>query len=350
MLSPHSRKNYLGIAVIGALILGMLLASCAGPAATPVQKVKVIIYTAKENEEIAEYIPVAEKALPDLTLEVLRLSTGDLTARLLAEKERPLADVIWGVAATSMEIFKREGMLEPYAPKGVESILPQFKSPEDPPYWVGVDGYVNAICYNTEKAKEFNLPMPETWEDLLDPAFQGHLVMPNPASSGTGYMYVSGILQAMGEEAGWAFLEGLDKNMGIYTKSGSKPCKMAAAGEYAIGISFAFVGVRLKKDGAPIEVIVPKGTGWEVEANGLVKGTEVPEAAKRFLDWAISDEAMNLYSKYFGVMAKSGYKPPEGFPPDIVDRLWDIDFTWSSQHRDAILEQWVAKFAAKAEE
>ncbi len=70
MLSPHSRKNYLGIAVIGALILGMLLASCAGPAATPVQKVKVIIYTAKENEEIAEYIPVAEKALPDLTLEV----------------------------------------------------------------------------------------------------------------------------------------------------------------------------------------------------------------------------------------------------------------------------------------
>jgi iron(III) transport system substrate-binding protein len=350
MLPRYSKKNYLGMGVIFIVALSLILASCAAPAATPTQKTKVIIYTAKENEEIAEYIPVAEKALPDLTLEVLRLSTGDLTARLLAEKERPLADVIWGVAATSMEIFKREGMLEPYAPKGVEDILPVFKSAEDPPYWVGVDGYVNAICYNTEKAKEFNLPMPETWEDLLDPAFKGHLVMPNPASSGTGYMYVSGILQAMGEEAGWDFLTKLDQNMGIYTKSGSKPCKMAAAGEYAVGLSFAFVGVRLKKDGAPIEVIVPKGTGWEVEANGLVKGTEVPEAAKRFLDWAISDEAMNLYAKYFGVMAKSGYKPPEGFPPDVVDRLWKIDFTWSSENRDRILEQWTAKFAAKAEE
>lgn len=350
MSSFHSRKYIWGKVFAIALVLAFLLGACAGPAAAPAEKTKVIIYTAKENEEITEYIPVAEKALPDLTLEVLRLSTGDLTARLLAEKERPLADVIWGTAVTSMEIFKSEGMLEPYAPKGIEDILPQFQSSEDPPSWVGVDAYVNAICYNTVKAKELNLPVPEKWEDLLDPAFQGQIVMPNPASSGTGYMYVSGILQAMGEEAGWDFLGKLDKNMAIYTKSGSKPCKMAAEGEYAVGLSFIFVGVRLQKDGAPLQTIVPAGTGWEVEANGLVKGTEVPDAAKRFLDWAISNEAMDLYAKYFGVMAKSGYSSPEGFPPDVVDRLWSIDFGWSSQNRDQVLENWTTQFAAKAEE
>ncbi len=333
------------------LVFSLLITSCGGPAPTPQpQKTRIIIYTAKENDEIAEYIPVAEKALPDLSLEVLRLSTGDLTARLLAEKDRPLADVIWGVAVTSMEIFKREGMLEPYAPKGLENILPKFRDSADPPYWVGVDAYVNAICFNTVKAQELNLPMPKTWQDILDPVYQGQIVMPNPASSGTGYMYVSGILQAMGEEEGWAFLEQLDKNMAIYTKSGSKPCKMAAAGEYALGLSFGFVGIKQKEAGAPIEVIFPEGTGWEIEANGLMKGTEAPEAAKRFLDWAISDEAMGLYSKYFGVMAKAGYSPPAGFPSDIVDRLWDIDFAYSSENRDAILEQWLAKFAGKVEE
>lgn len=347
------RKDTITFGLFGLVVLlalSLLLTSCGGQAPTPQQKARIIIYTAKENDEIAEYIPVAEKALPDISLEVLRLSTGDLTARLLAEKERPLADVIWGVAVTSVEIFKREGMLEPYAPKGLEKVLPKFRDSADPPYWVGVDAYVNAICFNTVKAQELNLPMPKTWEDILDPVYQGQIVMPNPASSGTGYMYVSGILQAMGEEKAWAFLEQLDKNMAIYTKSGSKPCKMAAAGEYALGLSFGFVGIKQKEGGAPIEVIFPEGTGWEIEANALMIGTEAPDAAKRFLDWAISDEAMGLYAKYFAVMAKEGYSPPTGFPPDIVDRLWNIDFAYSSANRDAILEQWLAKFATKAEQ
>ncbi len=346
MFTYRSRKHIVaGVFLI--VLLSMVLGACGkGGEETK----KVVIYTAKENEEIEEYLPVAEAALPDLDLEVLRLSTGDLTARLLAEKDNPQADLIWGTAATSMIIFQNEGMLEPYAPQGVDAILPQFKDSGNPPAWVGVDAYLTAFCFNTELAKQYDLPMPESWEDLLDPVYKGHIVMPNPASSGTGFMFVSSVLQGLGEDAGWDYLKKLDENIAIYTKSGSKPCKLAGSGEYAIGISFAFVGARLKREGAPIEFILPKeGSGYEIEANALLKGAHNPDGAKQFLDWAISDEAMNLYAKYFAVVAKPGFPAPEGMPSDTADRLFPMDFKWSSDNRDAILEQWSNQFAAKTE-
>jgi len=346
MFSPRFKRR-LWILLALTVILALFLSACGGGKK---EKSKVVIYTAKEPEEIEEYIPLAEKALQDLDLEVLRLSTGDLTARLLAEKDNPQADVIWGTAATSMIIFDKEGMLEAYKPKGVEEILPQFKDSADPPAWVGVDAYLTAFCVNTEKIKEFSLPVPQSWADLLDPVYAGHLVMPNPASSGTGFMFVSSVLQGLGEEEGWKYLAELDKNMAIYTKSGSKPCKLAGAGEYAIGISFEFVAVGLIADGAPLEMVLPaEGSGYEVEANALVKGTDVSKAAKQFLDWAISDEAMQGYAKRFGIVARPGFPMAEGMPEDVADRLFPMDFAWSSENRDQILERWNGLFAAKTE-
>ena len=355
------RKIYVIFAL--AMILTLVLGACGGGQA---EKEEIVIYTAKENEEIEEYLPVAEAALPDLQLEVLRLSTGDLTARLLAEKDNPQADVIWGVAATSMMIFDEEGMLVPYKPEGAneilpqlelpvgylqDEILPQFKDSADPPTWVGDDAYVTAFCVNTALAEEYGLPIPESWEDLLDPVYEGYLVMPNPASSGTGFMFVSSVLQGLGEDAGWDYLAELDKNMAIYTKSGSKPCKMAGAGEYPIGISFEFVAANQIEAGAPLVLVLPKeGSGYEMEVNGLVKGTDNEEGAKQFLDWAISNEAMEMYASYFGVLAKPGFPVPEGIPADIADRLFPMDFQWSSENRDAILEQWTNNFAAKTEQ
>lgn len=340
-----SKHRYIYALISLAVVLSMVLGGCGGPKVT-----KVVIYTAKENEEVEEFIPVAQQAMPDFELEVLRLSTGDLTARLLAEKDNPQADLIWGTAATSMIIFKNEGMLEPYSPEGLGDIQAGFRDPDDPPSWVGVDAYLTAFCFNTEIAAEYNLPMPTSWQDLLDPVYEGHMVMPNPASSGTGFMFVSSVLQGLGEDDGWAYLDELDKNMAIYTKSGSKPCKMAGAGEFAIGISFAFVGARLKREGAPLEFVLPsEGAGFEVEANALMKGANNPEGAKKFLDWAISDEALKLYAQYFAVVSKPGYPVPEGMPADTANRLFDMDFQWSSDNRDALLEEWSTRFAAKTE-
>jgi len=331
----HQTRNRLAAVLVLTLLVTLVLGACQK------EPEKLTVYTCKEQEEVTEYIPIAEEAIGS-EIEVLRLSTGDLMARLLAEKENPQADVVYACSASNMMILEAEGMAEPYAPEGLDDILPAFRSEEDPPTWVGVDAYINAICFNTEMGEQLGLPQPTTWEDLLDPVYEGQIVMPDPASSGTGYMFVSAVLQGMG---GWDYLEALDKNMAQYTTSGSKPCKMAAAGEYAIGLSFAFVGARLKKEGAPLEFVVPEQTGYEIEVSILMKGTDNPKAAKAFLDWAISDEAMNLYSKYFAVFAKPGIPAPEGMPADAVDRLFPVNFKWSAENRASILEEWTEKFA-----
>jgi iron(III) transport system substrate-binding protein len=313
---------------------------------------KVVIYTPKENEEVAEYIPVAQAALPDLELEALRLSTGDLTARILAEKDNIQNDLIWGMSASSVMIINKEGLLEPYAPKGLDSIRTSFRDPADPPAWVGIDGYVNVFCVNTVMAEEMNLPTPKSWADLLDPVYQGQVVMPDPASSGTGYMFISSVLQGMGEEDGFNYLKELDKNIAIYTKSGSKPCKMAAAGEYAIAISFDLAASRVIEDGAPIELVVPTdGSGWEMEADALMKSAKNPEGAKRFLDWAISDEALSLYAGYFAVLAKDGDFPlPPHIPANLPDLLYPMNFQMSADMREAVIAQWSELFSVKVEQ
>jgi iron(III) transport system substrate-binding protein len=309
----------------------------------------IVIYTAKDPHEVAEIIPIAQTALPDYTLDVLRLSTSDLTARLLAEKDNPQADVIWSTAVTSMMIFMQEGMLEPYAPKGWESILPMFKDDNNPPYWVGVDGYVNAVICNKSLIEQKNLVMPQTWEDLLDPAYEGSFLMPNPASSSIGFMFVSSIMQGMGEDAGFEYLKYLDRSMAMYTKSGSAPARMAAVGEFPCSISFALVRANLIADGAPVEMVVPRRSGWDMEANALMNGANNPTGAKAFLDWAISDEAFEGYSKYFGVLAKPGFDTPPGIPADIPYRLFPMDFTWSMENRDRILAEWLKLFEYKVQ-
>ena len=306
----------------------------------------VVVYTALEPEQITDYMKAANKSLPNIEVKMLRLSTGDISARFMAEKDNMQADVVWGVAATNMLVFKNAGLLEPYAPKGLDRIQPLFRDKANPPAWVGIDIYMSAFCFNTEVAKKNNLPAPTSWADLTKPVYKGHVVMPNPASSGTGYLSVASVLQRMGEQKGWEYLDALHKNMAEYTKSGSKPCKDAASGERAIGVSFEYVAAKQKKDGAPVEMVLPKeGAGYEMEANSLTKKAKNNAAAKQFLDWAITDEAMSLYSKYFAAVAVPGFPVPEGLPKDISKVVYPNDFDWSAKNRDRILAEWTKRYA-----
>ena len=324
-----------------AVVLSVLVS-----VAPALAKDTVVVYTALEPEQITEYMKAVNKTLPNLDVKMLRLSTGDISARFMAEKDNMQADVIWGVAATNMLIFKNAGLLEAYAPKGLERVQPLFRDKVSPPSWVGIDIFMSAFCFNTEVAKKANLPAPTSWADLTKPVYKGQVVMPNPASSGTGYLSVVSILQRMGEQKGWDYLDALHKNIAEYTKSGSKPCKDAAAGERAIGVSFEYVAAKQKKDGAPVEMVLPKeGAGYEMEANALTKKGKANAAAKQFLDWAISDESMALYSKYFAAVAVAGFPVPEGLPKDISKVVHPNDFDWSAKNRDRILAEWTKRYA-----
>jgi iron(III) transport system substrate-binding protein len=331
-------------ALVFTLVTALLGLGAVTPAAA--QKQTVVIYTAIENEQIAEYKKAYEKSLPNLDVKMLRLSTGDIAARFMAEKDNMQADVIWGVGATNMLQFKNAGLLEPYAPKGLERIQPLFRDKANPPSWVGIDIYMSAFCFNTETGKKHNLPKPEGWADLTKPVYKGHVVMPNPNSSGTGYLSVVSILQRMGEAEGWKYLDALDKNIAEYTKSGSKPCKDSASGERAVGVSFEYVAHEMIKKGSPVEMVLPKeGSGYEIEANGLTKKGAKNPAAKQFLDWAITDESLKIVAQFFAAVSVPGFPVPEGLPKDVSKVVFPNDFDWSAKNRDRILAEWQKRYA-----
>jgi len=315
-------------------------------------KSSVVVYTSLENEEVVDYIEYAKKNLPDLEINAIRLSTGELGARMLAEKDNPQADCIWGWAVTNMAEFVPKGMLKVYKPKGWDKIPANFKDPEG--YWTAIDLYAAAFVINTKVMEANKLPMPKGWKDLLNPVFKGKLTMPNPASSGTGFLQIASLLEMMdpdykskpvAQNKAWDFMKELDKNMAQYIKSGSKPAKMTAAGEYAIGLSFGFVYSSLKKQGFPVAMVMPEeGAGFELEANALMKGAKNEAAAKKFLDWAISKQAMERYAKFKLGVAYPGIPGPEGLPALSSIKLAPMDFPWQSKNRTKILETWEKLF------
>ena len=163
------------------------------------QKTELLVYTALETDQLKAYTESFNKMYPDIELKYVRDSTGVVTARLLAEKANPQADAILGLAASSLEIFKAEGMLAGYAPKGVEKLNKLFVDKSKPPMWVGQDVWAATVCYNTVEGQKKGIPKPESWADLAKPVYKGQVTMPNPASSGTGYFDVTAWLQTMGE-------------------------------------------------------------------------------------------------------------------------------------------------------
>ncbi len=324
---------------------GILLASNA------LAQTELTVYTAVEAEDLKRYAETFNKDHPDITINWVRDSTGIITAKLLAEKNNPQADVVWGLAATSLLLLKTEGMLEPYAPKGVEALDKKFVDNSNPPTWVGMDAWVAAICFNTVEAGKLGLPVPTSWKDLTNPVYKGHVIMPNPNSSGTGFLDVSSWLQMFGEADGWAYMDALHENIARYTHSGSKPCKMAGAGEIPIGISFAFRGAKEKAAGAPVEIIVPaEGVGWDMEASGIIAGTSKLEAAQTLLDWSITRTANEMYNTGYAVVAMPGVaKPVPHFPDGLIGKMIDNDFEWAANNRKAILEEWQKRYDSKSE-
>lgn len=312
---------------------------------------ELTVYTAIEAEDLGKYAERFNATHPDIEVKWVRDSTGIITAKLLAEKDNPQADVIWGLAATSLLLMKGEGMLEPYAPAGLEKLDSKFRDKADPPAWVGMDAWVAAICFNTVEGEKNGLPLPTSWEDLTKPVYQGHVAMPNPNSSGTGFLDVSSWLQIFGEEGGWSYMDRLHENIRYYTHSGSKPCKDAARGEVPIGVSFAFRGAKSKADGAPLEIIIPsEGIGWDMEAAAIVKGTDHEAAAKTLMDWLITEEANKMYNEGYAVVAIPALaKPVEYFPDGILNAMIDNDFEWAARNRERILSEWQSRYDSKSE-
>ena len=347
-------KHRLHLALAAAAL--SLLAACgkksaedAAPATA--EKTSLVVYTAFEPEQLPAFKQAFEAANPDIGIDWVRDSTGVITARLLAEKDNPRADAVWGLAASSLLLLDNYKLLQGYAPQGVEKLDPRFVDSHTPPLWTAADAYEAAICVNTEELKKKNLPMPASWADLTKPVYKGYVVMPNPNSSGTGFLAVAGWLQMMGEDRAWAYMNALDANIARYTHSGSKPCKEVATGEVPVGISLGYTGVKQKAKGAPVEIVfASEGLGWDMEAQAIVAGTKKLDAVKKLMDFAVSETANKLYNQAYpmiGIPALA--QPVTGYPADIASKYAKNDFAWVAGNRERVLAEWQKRYSSKTE-
>jgi len=326
-----------------AIVMSMISAASAG---------EITVYTALEDDIIAKYLESFKKQNPDIKVNIVRDSTGVITAKALAEKANPQADVIWGTAATSLLVLDQADMIEPYSPAGVERVIPRFRDTKNKvPHWVGINVWETAFVVNTVELKNRKLKMPRTYTDIIKPEYKGLITMPNPASSGTGFLTVAGLIQSLGEKRAWEYMDKLHENIAFYTHSGSKPAKLAGTGEYLIGISFGYRGIMQKQKGEPVETVFPKeGSGWDLEANALIKKANIKKEAKIFLDWAVSDVVMKEYNKNYAIISIKNSNPlPEGYAKEPLKQLFKNDFDWAAKNRDRILKKWEEHYGSKTE-
>jgi len=336
------------ILLLALIITGIvILAGCKPKAGSS----DITVYTALENELVDKYLVSFRAHHPEINVNVVRDSTGIITARLLAEGSNTAADLVWGTAASSLLVLQERGLLEPYAPIGIERVMPQFKDRANPPAWVGLNAWEAAFVYNTTEARAKNLPQIRSYQDLLRPEFRGEIIMSNPASSGTGFLFVSGLIQSMGRENAFEYLDALHSNIAMYTHSGSAPARRAGAGEFAVGISFGYAGVAQLNRGFPVEIIFPsEGSGWDVEANALIKKPVIKNEAKLFLDWSISMDAMNLLKDDYAIISVDlGSAIPAGYSRDPISQLLPNDLQWAARNRDDILAEWTNRYDGKTE-
>lgn len=312
---------------------------------------ELTIYSSVEADNLKVFAERFAQAHPGIKVNWVRDSTGIIQARLVAEKDNPRADLIFGHAATDLLALDQMGLFMPYAPKGVERLDARYRDRKPQPTWSGLWGFAAAVCFNTVEAARRNIPKPVTWADLAKPVYKGQITMPNPISSGTGFLNVAGWIQIMGRGKAWSFMDALHQNIASYSHSGSKPCNQVAAGEYVVGISLPGRAADLRTRGAPIEAVIPtEGIGWEMQGVAILRTTRNAADARTFVDWAVSEAAMESYASRVEVVAFPVKTPRRAnMPAEVTERMIANDFAWAASNKASILDEWRKRYDSKTE-
>jgi len=229
-----------------------------------------------------------------VTTKFVRLSAGEATARLEAFKTNPEFGVWHGGPADGFGVARLGGLLDLYLSPTRNMIPKKYQDTDG--YWSGV--YVGALgfCSNTNVLKTLGLKVPKSWADLLNPKLKGQILSAHPATSGTAFTTFWTQVSRLGsQDAALAYMKELNKNVLYYSKSGVAPVAVTGRGEVAVGIVFSHDCVAGKELGNPVVVSFPsEGTGFEIGGVALIKGAKNPDAAKAYIDFALSAEAQNL--------------------------------------------------------
>ena len=281
-----------------------------------------------------------------------RLSTGEVQAKIEEEKGNPSADVWFGGTTDPYNVVAKEGLLEPYAAQNASHLLSDmYKDPDG--NWYGIYKGILGFMVNTDELARMNLEAPADWQDLLKPEYKGLIWLSNYNTAGTAKLVINTMIQKYGHDEGIQYLVDLDKNIEVYTKSGSGPSKNVGTGECVIGIGFLHDGITQIVDNGytNVELVIPSsGTSFEVGATAIFKGAAHSNAAKLWIEYALSPECVNLAAQngsYQFLVIDNATQPEVamqfGLDPDNV---MDYDFEDAKNNIGTYIEEVMAALNA----
>ena len=292
---------------------------------------KLVVYGSCEEEYLAAACENFEK-MYGIEVEYQRLSTGEVQAKIEEENGNPSADVWFGGTTDPYNVVAAEGLLEAYEAENASHLLgSQYRDPDG--YWYGIYKGILGFMVNKDELARMNLEAPADWQDLKKPEYKGLIWLSNYNTAGTAKLVINTMIQKYGHDEGIQYLVDLDKNIQVYTKSGSGPSKNVGTGECVIGIGFLHDGITQIVDNGydNVQLIIPSsGTSFEIGATAIFKGAKHPNAAKLWVEYALSPECVELAAKngsYQFLVIDNATQPTQaaefGLDPDNV---MDYDF------------------------
>ena len=256
---------------------------------------ELVVYGSCEEE----YLAAATQHFQDLygiKTTYQRLSTGEVQAKIEEENGNPSADVWFGGTTDPYNVVAAEGLLEAYEPENAAHLTsPMYRHADG--YWFGIYKGILGFMVNQEELDRMGLEAPQDWADLLKPEYKGLIWLSNYNTAGTAKLVINTMIQKYGHDEGIQYLVDLDKNIEVYTKSGCGPSKNVGTGECVIGIGFLHDGITQILDNGydNIGLVIPStGTSFEIGATAMFKGAAHPNAAKLWLEYALSPECVEL--------------------------------------------------------
>lgn len=344
------------IALLLALAMVFSLAACGGEKKEEAQEntcKELSVYTAFPEEEVIYYFNQFEKET-GIKINYVRLSAGEMTTRIEAEKDNPQATLAFGGSTDNYIYMADAGLLEPYQSPNLSDTPKEFIDPSATwnPIYVGCIIFACNPDWFAEKGYEY----PQTWNDLLDPKYKGEIIMAHPATSGTAYTVLSTLIQLnQNDDAVWAYLKELDKNMSQYTKSGSAAPKAVGMGEAAIALTFSHDALQQTTEGFKVALSFPTdGTGYEVGATAIIKNGKAEEMdnAKLFIDWITSAAGQTCYAENNSFRVPTNTKAPvaEGLVTLDKVNVIDYDAVWAASVKKDYCAQFEANIIAAPKE
>jgi len=334
------------------LALAMLLSCSAVFAEDVVGADPALVEAAKAEGELVvygsceeDYLAAAVNHFADLygiKTQYQRLSTGEVPTKIEEENGKPSADVWFGGTNNPYDSAAAKGLLDnSYVPANASHITKDiYKDPNG--YWYGIYTGLLGFMVNKDELARMNLEAPASWDDLLKDEYKGLIWLSNYNTAGTPKLVANLLIQNKGHDEGIKYLVDLDKNIQVYTKSGSGPSKNVGTGECVIGIGFLHDGITQIVDNGydNVGLVVPSdGTACEVGPVAIFKGAAHPNAAKLFMEYALSPECVELGAKngsYQFLVLDNATQPQAaidfGLDPSLV---WDgYDFALAAKDTD----------------